>query len=230
MIEPEVANERHKSYNEVYKIIVNRCLFMQTLKEDVRQSILRAALNEFKSHDYADASMRRIAAAAGVTTGNIYRYFKNKEELFEALVGPIYEKIIHYILDLKKELDRCYTGQDNGLKYLKMVEETIVGLFLEYSAELTILMNRSSGSKYGQVKEQMVSLIVTILEDAFTAGPQNAAELTTANRQSARMLAGTIVEGVCLILKEYEDGETVKRLVNEFVYLYHLGMQYRRTD
>ncbi|MGN7359093.1 TetR/AcrR family transcriptional regulator [Paenibacillus sp. SAF-054] len=203
---------------------------MQTLKEDVRQSILRAALNEFKSHDYADASMRRISAAAGVTTGNIYRYFKNKEELFEALVGPIYEKIIHYILDLKKELDRCYTGEDNGLKYLKMVEETIVGLFLEYSAELTILMNRSSGSKYGQVKEQMVSLIVTILEDAFTAGPQNAAELTTANRQSARMLAGTIVEGVCLILKEYEDGETVKRLVNEFVYLYHLGMQYRRTD
>ncbi|MEC0370967.1 TetR/AcrR family transcriptional regulator [Paenibacillus chibensis] len=202
---------------------------MQTLKEDVRQSILRAARNEFQSHDYTGASMRRISAAAGITTGNIYRYFTNKEELFEALVGPIYEKIVNYILDLKKELERSYAGEDNGLKYLNMVEETIVGLFLEYSTELTILMNRSSGSKYGQVKERMVSLIVTILEDAFTAGPQNAGELTTADRQSARMLAGTIVEGVCLILREHEDGETVKRLVNEFVFLYHLGMQHRCT-
>ncbi|GIP28907.1 TetR family transcriptional regulator [Paenibacillus sp. J23TS9] len=203
---------------------------MQTLKEDVRQSILRAALNEFKSHDYTGASMRRISASAGITTGNIYRYFTNKEELFEALVGPVYEKIVAYILDLKKELDRSYNGEDKGLKYLNMVEDTIVALFLEYSAELTILLNRSAGSKYDQVKEHMVGLIVTILEDVFTSGPQNAAELKDSERQSARMLAGTVVEGVSLILRENEDGETVKRLVNEFVYLYHLGMGCRRPN
>lgn len=203
---------------------------MQTLKEDVRQSILRAALNEFKSHDYTGASMRRISASAGITTGNIYRYFKNKEELFEALVGPVYEKIVAYILDLKKELDRSYTAEEKGLKYLNMVEDTIVALFLEYSAELTILLNRSAGSKYDQVKEHMVGLIVTILEDVFTSGPQNAAELKDSERQSARMLAGTVVEGVSLILRENEDGETVKRLVNEFVYLYHLGIGCRRPN
>ncbi|WP_136607321.1 TetR/AcrR family transcriptional regulator [Paenibacillus dokdonensis] len=203
---------------------------MQTLKEDVRQSILRAALNEFKSHDYTGASMRRISASAGITTGNIYRYFKNKEELFEALVGPVNEKIVAYILDLKKELDRSYTAEVKGLKYLNMVEDTIVALFLEYSAELTILLNRSAGSKYDQVKEHMVGLIVTILEDVFTSGPQNAAELKDSERQSARMLAGTVVEGVSLILRENEDGETVKRLVNEFVYLYHLGIGCRRPN
>ena len=88
----------------------------------------------------------------------------------------------------------------------------------------------SAGSKYDQVKEHMVGLIVTILEDVFTSGPQNAAELKDSERQSARMLAGTVVEGVSLILRENEDGETVKRLVNEFVYLYHLGMECRRPN
>ncbi|MDR0270394.1 TetR/AcrR family transcriptional regulator [Paenibacillus sp.] len=201
---------------------------MQTLKEDVRQSILRAALNEFKTHDYMDASMRRISAAAGVTTGNIYRYYKNKEELFEALVRPVYEKLIEYVLDVKKELDRSYTGGENdGLKYLNMVEDTIIDLFDAYSAELTILLNRSAGSKYGQVKSDLVALIVTILEDVFTSGREDGDKLTTLQRQSAQMLAGTVVEGVCLILREYEDGETVKRLVNEFIFLYHKGLEHQ---
>jgi len=197
---------------------------MQTLKDDVRHNILRAALNEFKSHDYADASMRRISAAAGITTGNIYRYFKNKEELFEALVKPVYAKLLEYLLDLKKELDRSYIDGSDGIKYFSMIEDTIVGLFDAYSAELTILMNRSTGSKYGGVKSDMVQLIATILEDAFASGREHAEKLTAEQRQSARMLAGTVVEGVCLILREHEDGETVKRLVNEFIRLYHTGM------
>ncbi|MCJ8012893.1 TetR/AcrR family transcriptional regulator [Paenibacillus sp. KQZ6P-2] len=202
---------------------------MQILKEDVRQSILRAALDEFKSHDYMDASMRRISSAAGITTGNIYRYFKNKEELFEALVRPVYEKLLENVLDLKKELDHCYTPQNQGINYLKRVEDTIVGLFDAYSAELTILLNRSTGSKYGQAKADLVQLIVNILEDAFASGWENASKLTPEQRQSARMFAGTIVEGVCLILRENEDGGTVKRLVNEFVYLYYLGIGSRLT-
>jgi AcrR family transcriptional regulator len=202
---------------------------MQTLKEDVRQSILRAALREFKSHDYTDASMRRIASEAGITTGNIYRYYKNKEELFEALVKPVYDKLIEYVLNLKKELDRSYTGGNHGLKYLNMVEDTVIGLFDAYSAELTILMNRSTGSKYVQVKSDMVKLIATIMEDVFTSGRDNADKLTTQQRQSAQMLAGTVVEGICLILREHEDGETVKRLVNEFIFLYYLGNEHRFT-
>lgn len=197
---------------------------MQTLKEDVRQNILRAALAEFKSHDYADASMRRISAAAGITTGNIYRYFKNKEELFEALVKPVYEKLLDYLLSLKNELDRSYIDGNGEMKYFGMIEDTVVGLFDVYSAELTILMNRSTGSKYSSVKADMVQLVATILEDAFASGREHAAKLTAEQRQSARMLAGTIVEGVCLILREHEDGETVKRLVNEFIRLYHAGM------
>ncbi|MDR9853552.1 helix-turn-helix domain-containing protein [Paenibacillus sp. VCA1] len=203
---------------------------MQTLKEDVRLNILRAALTEFKSHDYADASMRRISAAAGITTGNIYRYFKNKEELFEALVKPVYEKLLEYLLDLKKELDRSYVNGNDGFKYFGMIEDTVVGLFDAYSAELTILMNRSTGSKYAGVKADMVKLIATILEDAFASGREHVDKLTPEQRQSARMLAGTVVEGVCLILREHEDGETVKRLVNEFICLYHTGLMCGRPE
>jgi len=48
---------------------------MQYQKEEVRARILGAALDEFEEHGYLAAQVRRIAERAGVSTGNLYRYF-----------------------------------------------------------------------------------------------------------------------------------------------------------
>lgn len=60
---------------------------MQTLKEEVRKKILKSARKEFLKHGYNGASMRRIAKSAGYTVGNIYRYYKGKEDLFIGVTG-----------------------------------------------------------------------------------------------------------------------------------------------
>ena len=52
-----------------------------------RARILDAALAEFREHGYERAGLRRIAAAARVTTGAVYNHFGSKEGLFDALVG-----------------------------------------------------------------------------------------------------------------------------------------------
>ena len=67
----------------------------QVLKEEVRQRIILAAKNEFLTNGYEDASMRRIAQASGVTVGNLYRYFLNKDELLAMIVKPCLERIDH---------------------------------------------------------------------------------------------------------------------------------------
>lgn len=56
---------------------------------NVRQRLLDAAKQEFIRYGFKDASLRNIAAAAGMTTGAIYTYFKDKNALFEAIVGPV---------------------------------------------------------------------------------------------------------------------------------------------
>ena len=52
-----------------------------------RARILEAALAEFRDRGYERAGLRRIAAAARVTTGAVYNHFGSKEGLFDALVG-----------------------------------------------------------------------------------------------------------------------------------------------
>ena len=71
---------------------------MQTLKEDVREKIIDSAKNEFLEKGIERASMRDIAAGSGMTVGNLYRYFKNKEELNNIIVGKTLDEINKLVL------------------------------------------------------------------------------------------------------------------------------------
>ena len=51
-----------------------------------RQAIVDAALVEFSAKGFAAARLEDIATRAGVGKGTIYLYFKDKEELFQALI------------------------------------------------------------------------------------------------------------------------------------------------
>ncbi|MCX7680055.1 MAG: TetR/AcrR family transcriptional regulator [Spirochaetes bacterium] len=56
--------------------------------EDRRQSIIRAAKQLFAEKGYAATGLREIAEKAGVSLGNIYNYFKSKEEIFCSIFTP----------------------------------------------------------------------------------------------------------------------------------------------
>lgn len=47
-----------------------------------RERILEAALREVATVGYGQTSMAAVAAAAGVSTGGVYRYFESKSQLF----------------------------------------------------------------------------------------------------------------------------------------------------
>jgi AcrR family transcriptional regulator len=51
--------------------------------EQTRSAIVEAALRLFRERGYDAATMRAIASAAGVSTGNAYYYFSSKEDLIQ---------------------------------------------------------------------------------------------------------------------------------------------------
>jgi AcrR family transcriptional regulator len=65
---------------------------VQVLKESVRQEILKCAKNKFLHKGFRQTSMSQIAYEANITAANIYRYFKNKDALFEELIRPVIER------------------------------------------------------------------------------------------------------------------------------------------
>ena len=65
----------------------------QVLKEDVRNRIIESAKKEFMQKGYEKTNMRSIAHNCSMTVGNVYRYFKNKEELSKYIVSNVVDKI-----------------------------------------------------------------------------------------------------------------------------------------
>ncbi|MBU1771639.1 MAG: TetR family transcriptional regulator, partial [Gammaproteobacteria bacterium] len=63
---------------------------MRRTKEDAEQTrlkIIAAALELFSKNGYSNTTLAMIADEAGFSRGPIYWHFKNKDELFQAVLG-----------------------------------------------------------------------------------------------------------------------------------------------
>lgn len=58
-----------------------------------RARILEAALTLFSRQGYRGTSMREVAEAAGVSTGNVYHHFPDKEQIFKTLLEQYWAEI-----------------------------------------------------------------------------------------------------------------------------------------
>lgn len=100
---------------------------MRLLNEKLKSDLLQAAKLEFLEHGYLGAQLREIAAKTGATTGSIYKYYKDKEALFDALVAePAAELERRYretqqafaALPLEQELQNLPEVSDEGQMWM----------------------------------------------------------------------------------------------------------------
>lgn len=73
---------------------------MQYIKESLRKRILETALEEFDEKGYDGASMRAIAQQAGTSPGNLYRYFRSKDDLYASCLMPVLDQCIRWTGDI----------------------------------------------------------------------------------------------------------------------------------
>ena len=70
---------------------------MSDSTKETKQKILESAKKEFLEKGFSAASLRTIASNAGLTTGAMYRHFKDKDALFCALVDDAVDFVIKAI-------------------------------------------------------------------------------------------------------------------------------------
>lgn len=171
------------------------------------------------------ASMRRIAQSAGVTSGNIYRYYPSKEQLFDAIVQPVYEQYTEYMSVIRQDVSfGCLNEHPDAPGYFSKIESTIVKLFKTYSGQLMIMLTHSAGSKYESAKSELVELTFFILERVVFKIKHDEGSLTVNENALVQMLASSIVEGLCLILRDNEEGDILQNLVDQYLFVYSEGI------
>ena len=132
---------------------------MQVKKRDVREKILNAAKSEFLEKGFEKSSLRQIASKANVTKGNIYNYFKSKDDLFYQLVKPALDVITRY---MTQDFEEAYFGENTEnfftLEKSQQSFRNHIDLVTEHYEILKLLFFGSSGSSLSDFKERIIRL------------------------------------------------------------------------
>lgn len=133
-------------------------------ENQTRERLLKAAKEEFMEKGYTSASLRNICRKARVTTGALYFFFKDKEDLFASLVGEPLENILglmkeHYASEMK-ELTKADLLADLSANFEedKTAAQQIVEYMYHYHDEFVLLLMKSQGSKYENCTDEFVTI------------------------------------------------------------------------
>jgi AcrR family transcriptional regulator len=128
---------------------------MQTLKKEIKERILNAARAEFAEHGFAKTKMRSIARRAGVSTGNLYTYFSNKDDLFCALVAPAVDQINEYVsYDRMVEQTNC--GEDWTCDKRREFYLEIADFHDRNRGDMKLILFKSQGSSLEDFREDCI--------------------------------------------------------------------------
>ena len=129
--------------------------------EERKRAILDAARELFLNHNYDNISLNSIAREAHFSKSNIYRYFKNKEEIFLVIyLELLAELFCNLSLNIKKLPVECD---------IEVFIDNFVNTIEQHShcLDLSLILNTSleANSSYDQVKEFKINFLS--LYDSF---------------------------------------------------------------
>ncbi len=111
-------------------------------------AIIEAATAEFLEYGFKDASMRRIAAAVGMSVAGLYRHFSSKEDMFSALVDPTYRGLTSLFGSKADEQARSVgTGESGVLDSAGDARLAMTYIYDHFDA-FRLIVCRSQGTKY----------------------------------------------------------------------------------
>jgi AcrR family transcriptional regulator len=206
---------------------------MPYLKEEVKEKILSSAILKFKEQGYTGASMRLIAKSAGVSLGNVYRYFENKDDLFNAVVGPVYKSYLAFIYDIdnliqkdgniiKEELE----DSSSNIAEINEIKDKLLEICEEHYTELLIIMDKSGGTKYENAKQVLITLLDKILNKKFLPFMKSKGSDIHGD-DITYIFSASFIESICIILRKYEGGIQIRLLIDRFIKLFFEDLEMR---
>ncbi len=180
---------------------------VQILKKERKEKIERAALDEFMLKGFLNASMRKIAQNAQISTSNLYNYFESKEKLFYSITDGVYTIINTLVKDLtrtEREIGReIFFEQVSNL-----IAKPIMKLIKNHREKFLLIMEGSQGTKYENYQEELVIIIEKHFTEHFHT-MENIETQDLADTFIFHILARNLLEGLLEISRHYVNDKWV---------------------
>jgi AcrR family transcriptional regulator len=173
----------------------------QVLKEEIRERIFYAAEEVFYEKDFRSAKMQDIANRAGIPVGLIYSYYKNKEDLFNDVVEPVYFAFHQAIKEEESSLHgfTSKSSQDAGVIYMN-------NLFANHK-KLVILVDKGSGTKHAHAKDELVHILELHIRKAL-----DSKTIRHYDNMLIHILASNFTESLLEIARHYKNDQWAQEM------------------
>ena len=195
----------------------------QYLKKEVSERIVAAAERVFAQQGYAAATMRMIAQQAGISTGNVYRYFSGKESLFIEVLPPImlneFDSLIRRRVEALRGVGDVATLAPSADYHI--VSEDLLRFSIAHRLRVVVLLSKSQGSIHASYGDKLVGALMEMaIEHAASVGRPH--DLSVPERFALEVLYHNFVTAMVRILAEYDDAERIRTALHRLE-RYHLA-------
>ena len=136
--------------------------------ERSRAAILETALRLFSKQGYRGTSIREIAEEAGISTGNVYHHFPDKEALFRTLLDQYWAAIETPDFPFNRAL--AAGAFPNDLEALARAAEESVRDYRQHVALVYVDVVEFEGTHIRKFYSEMSQRFATFLARKFPAG------------------------------------------------------------
>ena len=133
--------------------------------KETRNKLLQSARAEFIEKGYMKASLRSICKNAGVTTGALYFFFEDKEDLFAAVTKDAVDAIYHLMqTHFQEEREMAAKGmiyepiQGADSKDLDVSQMIIHQMYL-HREDVLLVLTKSQGSALEHMEDKFVETV-----------------------------------------------------------------------
>lgn len=132
---------------------------MRPVNEQLAMDLLEAGKKEFLAYGFQGTSMRRIASSIGVTTGAIYRYYTDKESIFEAIVDKKATELVERYRSAQQEYAALPLEQQiAGLSEISDNNMWIMEFVYDNFDVFKLIACASSGTRYEHYIDTLVEI------------------------------------------------------------------------
>lgn len=177
---------------------------MERTSAETKQRLIEAATAEFAAHGIAGARTGRIARSAGVNEALLFRYFGNKQELFELVYDRLVKQAVENVVldagDLPGYAGALFDFYDRHAEVLRLSiwarlerPDVAVSLAVQSSTEAKVRAIREAQSA-GKVSSrlqpaELLAVIVQISLAGTAASPELSADFDREQRRRSIVLA-----------------------------------------
>ena len=169
---------------------------------ETKNKLLESAKKEFLEKGFNGASLRTIAANAGVTTGAMYRHFKDKNAFFCALVDDAIDASLKVVslagTDNHASFDMLHIQEHIDLEN-KSTSDFMDYMFDNFDA-FTLLLTKAAGSEHENFQEEICELYTKNCEETFNWMYKHNQITKKVSSMTVHFMASTTINAFCDII------------------------------